>query len=90
MEDLDVYLVAWGIPADLNGNTIQVIFSDYHDDLFAGMAEGRSIFAKAKTEDILSASKGDLVVIEEKNYTIVDFERGRPNGEFTKLILEEA
>lgn len=89
-EDIDVYFVGFGEDADLDGNTIQVIFSNYHDPLLMGMAEGRAILATAKTTDVSSVSIGDLIVIREANYTIREIELGKPDGRFTKLILEEA
>ena len=89
-DDIDVYFVGFGEDADLDGNTIQVIFSNYHDPLLMGMAEGRRITATAKTSDVSSVSIGDLITIREENYTIREFELVKPDGAFTKLILEEA
>jgi hypothetical protein len=89
-DDVDVYFVGFGESADLNGETIQIIFSNYHEPLLMGMAEGRRITATAKTSDVSSVSMGDLIVIRDANYKITETELGKPDGRFTKLILEEA
>lgn len=89
-DNIDVYFVGFGKDADLDGETIQVIFSSYHDPLLMGMAEGRTILATAKTSDVSTVSIGDLITIQEANYAIREIELGKPDGRFTKLILEEA
>jgi hypothetical protein len=88
-ENLDVYFIGFGENAVINGQDVQVIFSDYHEPMLTGTAEGRRITATAKTYVVENVPMDTLTTVRGKDYSIRERELVLPDGAFTKLILEE-
>lgn len=88
VEDLSIFLGDFGEPANLNNCAqVTVIFSSNYDPMALG-ADGRSIVALGRTEELGTVLQGDRLEIRNLYYTVVSAEPIQ-DGKFTRLQLEE-
>jgi sorbitol-specific phosphotransferase system component IIA len=85
-EDLNVFLVDFGIIATHQSSDFLVIFDEFHSPMELG-AEGRSIVATAQTSDTENFHHGDTLTVNQQDYIIVGI-RPIDDGKFTELDLK--
>lgn len=88
-EDLDVFLLDFSQQAILTIGSTSKSISIIFDEEYTGMelgAEGRTITATCKTEDIDGINHRSLLILSGKTYKIVAVQPIM-DGQFTQLIL---